>query len=198
MWIEEENMNNMEALFIEYPDVIQYKITVGKKRRGRWRTPFNINLSVDKDFCKKFNPKLPDWKNVAVFKGEKIGCGSGGCGSCKQVLYGKLGFTIYEEEDPDYNSGNCFNKIFKFDDNDKYYLIRGFLEWQPGIPDHSMEIGVLKEITRSLKKDVTDALLEAYNSVEIEERNILLDEDEIKENEQQKSEKTTKRKVNIN
>lgn len=189
---------NTEALFIEYPNVIKYKITVGKKRRGRWRTPFNINLSVDKDFCEKFNPKLPTWKNVAVFKGEKIGCGSVGCDSCKQVLYGKLGFTIYAEENPNFNKGNCLNSIFKFSENDKYYLISGFLEWQPGIPDHSMEIGVIKEIVRTLKKDVTDALLEAYNSVEIEERNILLDEDEIKENEQQKAEKTTKRKVNIN
>lgn len=190
-------MNNIDNFIAEFPEVINWEIRVGKKRRGRWRTPVRIQLNVNEDFWKTYNPVLPKWHRIPFFKGtlyQETECNQMSCDSCRKDFFQKLGFVLYKYENPTETETNkTCNILIKSNNN---YAVEFFLEWKPGVPDYSKEIGILTEMIKSLEREVLYSLSQAYSSMELEEIKITRQTEKIEEIEETKNNKT-KRKINI-
>lgn len=192
-----ENIN-IENFIAEFPEVVKWEIKVGKKKRGRWRTPVLMQLEIDANFVKTYNPTIPRLSRISFFEGtlfQEKDCGEMSCIDCKNDFFKKLGFTFYDYENPKETTRKDPCKIFT-KKNDQCYTANFFLDWKPGIPDYSKEIEILTEIMKSLEKEVLYSLSYAYDSTELEEILITRQTETIKKTEEEITNKT-KRKINI-
>ncbi len=172
---------------------LKWSITVGKKRRGKWRPPITIQIWNEGD-CS--NPLNIDRKFTILFPLMRSECVNKGCTRCtKGELINKFKlkpFPLFlgreEKEDEPLNHCGYKTPSYFLTEIDFFetWAKKVYPEWRPGIPDYTDYVKALMEfICRPAIEEYERRMAEAMDSAETEEYIVTSDQFEVQKQQEE-------------